>query len=465
MHKPLHLTLRILFLLVVTVIFSRCGKEEPNSGIAPVYNDATSFDNEVATEWNKQMLEMERYTDGYKCPVAARSLAYINLAGYESIVPGMTDQYNSIADKYLQILIPSILSEESYVWPIVMNSCYKHSVQKFYPTAPQIQQLHVMRLYETLHKKYSEKVDPAIVERSMEYGELVANTIFDWSKLDVAGDAAYLKNTDPSYIPPSGDGKWQPTYPDYSPAVLPHWGNLRVFAATLSDFDIPTPFEYSTDDQSAMFQQSKYVHDLTESIRNNPQTDNYWIAEFWSDDFAYLTFTPAGRWTAIATQVIKNENSNLADAAMIYAKVSMALCDAGIGSWNNKYKYNVMRPVDYIRSNMDPEWNTIMTPYVKGKYYTPATPSYPSEHAAFGAATAGVLASIFGDQYKITDRCHEGRLEFRSEPRTFYSFGEMANEVAYSRLPLGVHFEEDATAGLSLGYKIAARVNQWQFKK
>lgn len=465
MHKPLHLTSRIFFFLIVSLLFTQCSKEEGNQDIDPVFNDATSLSHEVATEWNKQMLEMERYTEGYKSPVAARSLAYINLAAYESIVPGMSDKYNSIAGQYMDVQMPFILKDQSYVWPIVMNSCYKKSLQNFYPTAPYIHQLHVMRLYENLHKKYSAKVEPSIVERSMLYGELIASKVFQWSQEDVAGDKAYLKNTDPTYVPPTGDGMWKPTFPDYAAPVLPHWGNIRVFSAEVSDFEIPAPMEYSTESTSTMFKQSKYVHDLTEAIRNKPQEENYWIAEFWSDDFSNITFTPAGRWTAIAMQVINNENSNLADAAMIYAKVSIALCDAGIGCWKNKYKYNVMRPVDYIRSNMDAGWNTILSPDITNNYYTPAAPSYPSEHATFGAATAGVLASIFGNQYKLTDRCHEGRLEFRSDPRTFYSFSDIAEEAAYSRLPLGVHYESDATAGLTLGNKIAARVNKMQFKK
>ena len=114
---------------------------------------------------------------------------------------------------------------------------------------------------------------------------------------------------------------------------------------------------------------------------------------------------------------------------------------------------------------MDPSWNTILTPDQLGVFYTPQHPSYPSEHASFAAAAAGVLADIFGNQYKITDRCHEGRLDFRSDPRTFYKFTDMAEENAFSRIPLGVHYENDGKAGLELGYKIAVKVNQIHFKK
>ena len=39
----------------------------------------------VASEWMDNFLEVERYAPGFRPPVAARSLAYINLAAYEAI--------------------------------------------------------------------------------------------------------------------------------------------------------------------------------------------------------------------------------------------------------------------------------------------------------------------------------------------------------------------------------------------
>jgi len=40
----------------------------------------------------------------------------------------------------------------------------------------------------------------------------------------------------------------------------------------------------------------------------------------------------------------------------------------------------------------------------------------------------------------------------------------MAQENAYSRLPIGVHFRMDSEAALDLGYKVGRRVNNlpWQ---
>jgi membrane-associated phospholipid phosphatase len=143
----------------------------------------------------------------------------------------------------------------------------------------------------------------------------------------------------------------------------------------------------------------------------------------------------------------------------------MAIADAGIRAWHEKYRFNVERPIDYIRRVFnDPTWNTVMCPDGSGQYFTPPFPAYPSGHATFGAAAAEVLTGIYGDQ-SMTDRCHEGRTEFLGTPRTFESFYEMAEENAYSRIPIGVHFAMDADAGLALGYGIGKKVNRLPWRK
>jgi hypothetical protein len=65
----------------------------------------------------------------------------------------------------------------------------------------------------------------------------------------------------------------------------------------------------------------------------------------------------------------------------------------------------------------------------------------------------------------MTDHCHEGRTDFLGIPRSFRSFNEMADENAYSRLPLGVHFLMDALEGVRHGHEIGAKVNQLRIRK
>jgi membrane-associated phospholipid phosphatase len=201
-------------------------------------------------------------------------------------------------------------------------------------------------------------------------------------------------------------------------------------------------------------------------IKQGGLEEDKWIADFWSDDCPILTFTPAARWVAIANQVIEREKPNLSKAVETYARLGMALNDAGVRCWGEKYRFNTERPIDYIRRVQgDPHWNTVMCPDGSGNFYTPNFPAYPSGHATFGAVSAEVLSDLYGSNYSMTDRCHEGRTEFKGTPRNFNSFREMAEENAYSRVPLGVHFWMDSDAGLQLGYGIGQKVNALPWRK
>jgi membrane-associated phospholipid phosphatase len=100
-----------------------------------------------------------------------------------------------------------------------------------------------------------------------------------------------------------------------------------------------------------------------------------------------------------------------------------------------------------------------------GKFFTPPFPAYPSGHAAFGAAAVEVMVDFVGDNYYLVDRCHENRGEFDGRPRAFNSFYAMAEENAYSRIPLGVHVQADLDAGLALGYQIGRKVNQLPWRR
>lgn len=68
-----------------------------------------------------------------------------------------------------------------------------------------------------------------------------------------------------------------------------------------------------------------------------------------------------------------------------------------------------------------------------------------------GAAAAVVLTSLYGENYKMTDRSHMYLPSFSVKPRKFNSFDEMARENAISRVFLGVHWRFDCEEGLRLG--------------
>lgn len=462
MNSKLLRFLTIALLLAIGVL--SCKKDEP----APVPEQPVltkDFSKEVALHWMEFYLDIERYTPGYRPPISARALGYIGMAGYESVVPGMPE-YQSLAGQFFGLSLPKIAEGTAYHWPTCLHSAYSVMFQSFFPNAPAAQQQRLFTLMQQYDNQFSAEVEQEVYNRSRAFGESVAEAVFNWSKTDAPGHEAYLHNHDPSYVPPSGDGLWQPTYPDYTPALLPYWGQVRTFAANEDD-GVPVPLGFSQSPESELYVQAKEVMVKVNKIKaGNPEyPQDEWIADFWSDDCPTKTFTPAARWIAVANQLVKDNHIALDHAAYAYAKIGMGLSDAGVRCWNEKYKYNIMRPIDFIRQVMgQSNWNTIMCP-ANGNYFTPPFPAYPSGHATFAAVSAEILTDLFGFDHPMVDRCHEGRVEFLSTPRSFRNFYEMAGENAYSRLPLGVHFRMDAEEGVKLGYRIGKKVNRLPWKR
>lgn len=439
-----------LFLLI-----SAC---QPDETVPVTKDGADTYSSEVVLQWYDLILEVERFTPGYIPPVAARSIGYIGLAAYETALPGMPDN-KSFGGFYSGLQLPTPSKYINYHYPLALNAAYASMVTKLYPGIPAAQYSALIELQNSINAKYEFEVTPTEYVASMAWGELVAEAVYNWSTTDPVGDQAYLHNTDPGYLPPAGPGLWQPTYPNFGSALLPHWGNARMFAASPND-RCNDPLPFSTAESSEFYVQAKETENKINLIRQGENEEDKWIAQFWSDDCAALTFTPAGRWIAISNQALIQTNANLAKAVLVQAKVGMAVCDAGIRCWGEKYRFNLLRPVDYIRNIMGhDDWNTIMCPDGAGQFFTPQFPTYPSGHGTFGAAAAEVLTAEFGHHFVLSDKCHEGRTEFKGTPRTFNSFYEMAQENAYSRIPLGVHFRMDAEAATDLGYKVGRRVN------
>jgi hypothetical protein len=83
-----------------------------------------------------------------------------------------------------------------------------------------------------------------------------------------------------------------------------------------------------------------------------------------------------------------------------------------------KYIHNLIRPISYIRSHIDPAWGDPLP------VTTPPFPDYTSGHSIQSAAAAEVLAATFGE-VAFTDHTHDGR---GLAPRSLGSFAAFAQE-------------------------------------
>jgi membrane-associated phospholipid phosphatase len=463
-----NLTLTSFFVLLLTsslvLTTPACQKDSHNDNFLQkppkLDKPVKDYNSKVVQEWQSLFLEIERYAEVYRPSPAARMLGYVGLAAYEANISGMPD-YQSLDQRIPRLNVPNAKKNLEYNWAVVTNSVYATLFRSFFARVKQADMDKISALEKRLNMEFEATTDRIVMLRSKNFGVDVAISVWNYSTTDAYGHNQYLNARPTSYTPPTGEGLWQPTAPNYAKAMFPYWGKARTFAIKESEKLARPPLPYSENKNSAYYKEGKEIYEAT-----SPQTDeNQWIAEFWSDDVLGFTFSPPARWIAIANQVLELENANLETAILAAVKVGLALNDASVACWYSKYHYNIERPVTYINKMFNPNWNVASLTSTGFLQATPSFPAYPSGHSTFGAAAAEALTSVFGDNYKLTDNCHKDRRDFNGTPRTFNSFYEMAEENAYSRIYLGVHWRMDCEEGLRLGYEVGKTVNALPFSK
>lgn len=247
---------------------------------------------------------------------------------------------------------------------------------------------------------------------------------------------------------------------------------------------------------------------LNKTLRKPSQTAG---AYFWAYDGANLIGTPPRLYNQIIRKIAWdkkpggpfNERTN-ADFARLFALANVAMADAGIFCWKEKYHFEFWRPLSGIREHevplrdpndkdpndkpplseseiRDPFWLTLGAPRTNtdGIPFKPPFPAYPSGHATFGAAAFQMLRLYYRERDNMGFDIHaEDQIGFSfvseelngisrdlqqkydpSRPitdqpgdvrtrvtRHFKSLWEAIFENAVSRVWLGVHWRFDAFA-------------------
>jgi hypothetical protein len=147
--------------------------------------------------------------------------------------------------------------------------------------------------------------------------------------------------------------------------------------------------------------------------------------------------------------IAANKNADYNTTVSAYTQTSVALFDAFISCWDEKFRSNYIRPETAINKYVDAEWR----PYIQ----TPPFPEYTSGHAVISAAAAEVMVHYFGDDINYTDT---SELEFGVASRSFKSVRQAAVEAGMSRVYGGIHFKHSCTVGNETGVKVGELVLQ-----
>ena len=455
--------LQFLFIASTALWFDACKVKEDN--VTPQEpsvdtSPANKFSSDIASNWAFLQQKLTKTTAGYTPPVAARAYAYGGLVMYEAAVGGLPNN-QSLAGQLAELTtLPKPETGKDYNWALSVNAAEATILRALYaeasrPTAA-INKIVIDSVEVVQLNANKTGIAQDVIDRSVKYGQDVANAIFEWSKTD-GGHEGYKRNFPATYVVPVFDGAWQTTENGQKIPMQPTWGTNRTFVPANQNMTIPNPIAFSSSITSSYFGQYFEVYTINKSLTQEQKEISVW----WADNPGE-TFTPPGHSYAIAGIAVKEAKVGLGKAAEAFARTGITVNDAFINCWKCKFKFNNERPYTMVRRTIDPNW----TPF----WPAPPFPGFPSGHATQSGAVATVLTDLFGQNFAFTDDTHVGRVkdartgvEFKA--RSFKSFDAFATESALSRLYGGIHTRQDNETGLAEGKKIGKNVLALKFKK
>lgn len=427
--------------LLVTIVFTGVGSTVNAQNDTSASTPATELEPTVAQDWMQLSYRLVR-DNTLSAPEASRIYAYMGVALYESIVPGIPNNFSMSGSMQGMPSMPWPTEEPyelEYDWITSANASMAVVLSYLFADVeaahPEIEALLAQYMTER-----TAEVGEEVVERSVAYGEEIGTLLTEWIAVD---NYEVVKKKEADYVPDDSEASsW--VFTREGNAVNPYWGEMRPFGLSYAEAcEVDLNIEYSTDSESTFYAQSREVMDTADRLTDEQRE----IARFWIDTPG-VTGAPSGHWVMIGVQIIDRLELPLSRAGEMFALLNMTLADTFISAWALKYEVNLLRPVTYIQENIRRNWNPYLT--------TPLFPEYPSGHSVTSGAAAQVLTTMFG-QVSFTDRTpiingHENM------QRSFTSFQHAANEAAISRMYGGIHYRVAIENGLEQGRCVSNHV-------
>ena len=422
------------FLCMVTLLFGSCHHEsmKPLSAVDILHQ-------------NQDLLTEVIIYDVFTPPVASRLYVYASLASYEAVrftkegTTSLAGRLNGFGP------MPHPEPGKTYDFALAASKAFFTVVRNVKVFSVDSLQNYEESLYETFKKT----LDDSAYQRSVAFGESIARVVLTRA----ASDGYFESRGKPKHLGSEEPGKWRPTPPDYLDGVEWCWNTMKpMLLDSAAQFMPARPPAYSTDTGSLFFRSVKEVYTISKGLTQE-QKD---IARFWDDNpfviehaghmmFGTKKITPGGHWMGIAAIASKLSDADAEKTARAYAYTALALYEAFISCWDEKYRSNYIRPVTVINEALDPTW----MPYLQ----TPPFPEYTSGHSTITASAATVLTSLFGENFAFQDTSD---LRYIGMQRHFNSFHEAAAETSISRVYGGIHYRFSVDIGAEQGRKIGA---------
>ncbi|MDX1761269.1 MAG: vanadium-dependent haloperoxidase [Christiangramia sp.] len=425
---------KIVIVVVMALMIGACSNDEPIVVSSSDYHTAIDKLTEIQVH------------DIFSAPVASRIYAYSNIAAYEALQSG-NPEYKSLVGQVNE-LTPVPAPTDTIRLNLRISS-----IVAFYEIGKSLifSEERIEKFRDSIYQNWENK-NPASFQKSKEYGLKVADHIKQWMSTDNYAET----RTMPKFsLYTDDESRWQPTPPSYMDGIEPHWMKIRPFVIdSAGQFKPAPPPEFSMDPGSRFYAELVEVYKVKkemDSIGDDEKNEKLQIAKFWDCNpyvstqkghlmFATKKITPGGHWIGITKIACRKSNADFDKTVYAYTRTSIAMADAFISCWDEKYRSSLVRPETLINKYIDENWTPVLQ--------TPPFPEYTSGHSVVSGAAAVVLTDIFGDNFSFED---DTEVNYGLPVRTFNSFNEASREAANSRLFGGIHYRAAIEVGLKQG--------------
>jgi hypothetical protein len=255
---------------------------------------------------------------------------------------------------------------------------------------------------------------------------------------------------------PADPGVWQRT-PSCPPGggVFAAWGAVKPFGIrSAADFLLEPPPALTSNRYAKDYAEVQRVGSVASGERPPDRAD---VATFYAASSPGLLLNSAARQLSVA------RGDSLSENARNLALINMAMTDALVASFMNKYYYDFWRPETAIAADdTDGNDKTDPDPAYAPFIVTPCFPSYPSNHASGSSAGTEMLRRIYGAGG------HTLILENPAVPGIVLHYSELKqiiDDVDDARVYGGIHFRFDQEAGGRLGRRAATYVYRYNLRR
>lgn len=404
----------------------------------PIVITASDFHQSV------DMIGVVMVHDIFSPPVASRVFAYPNIAAYE-IMAQQNETYLSLKNQLTDLTdIPKADTSKPINYKLAALIAHIDLGKRLIFSEKKIETYR-----DSLYQIWKSK-NASEFKASKEYGLKVADFIGVWMDKDNYNQTRTMSKFTVISDDPS---RWQPTPPAYMDGLEPHWDKIRPFVINSADqFKPIPPPPFSLEKETLFYKELKEVYDISlDLLEKGDDCEEIQIAKFWDCNpyltvsrghlmFAIKKITPGAHWIGICQVACKKADYSFDDTVYAYTKTSIAIADAFISCWDEKFRSNLVRPETLINEHIDDNWKPVLQ--------TPPFPEYTSGHSVASGAAGIALTSIFGNNFSFDD---DVEVPFGLPIRSFTSFNQASDEAAISRMYGGIHYRAAVEVGVKQG--------------